>query len=384
MTAGFPVTDPVGHAVQGLPEAVEVIASHIAPFASQVDQTGVRRAAFEALADAGLHGSPLQPTSAQRELAELLAGSDASTWFCWTQHQSPLNALERASSGRIQHRLLRDASTGRMLCGVAFAQLRRPGPPNPIARRTAGGWVVDGTLDWVTSWDIADWFLLMVRVEGEDRVLGAMLPAGRGQVDGAVPGLSAGPPLELLAMSGTHTRPLRLDGVLLHDEDVLEVGDLSSWRAEDELKAANANPATFGIARGALADLHLMLQRRPDDELGEWLSELIEQVRSCRQEAYALADEAPGPGGRGELLAARRIARARALRLAQQATTAVIVAQSGGSMATGTGAERRAREALFMHVQAQTADAARAYSRLARDSARVGEMEDRRRLTFVP
>lgn len=362
MRAGFPWVDPVGPEGVGLAHAVEVIGKAIAPHAAQADLNGVRREVFTELSHAGLHGRPLEPVAAQRELAELMAGSDASTWFCWTQHHSPVQALLRASATGIQHRLLQDAVNGRMLCGVAVAHLRRPGPPNPVARRTADGWVVDGTLDWVTSWDIADWFLLMARVEDENRILAAMLPAGRGQLAGAVPGLRAGAPLRLLSMSGTHTRPVTLRSVRLHPEDVLYLEDLTDWQTRDAVKAANANPATFGIARGALADLHDLAERRSDGVLRAWCDDLVEQVRTCRSKAYALADEpADGP----QQLQARRLIRATSLLLAQQATTAVIVAQSGGSMMSGSSAERRAREVLFMHVQAQTSDAARAYAEVA-------------------
>lgn len=381
VTAGFPWVDPVGPDGAGLPEAIEVIGTVLAPNAPAAAEAalgGVRREAFAALAQAGLHGRPLEPAGAQRELAELISGTDASTWFCWAQHHSPVKALMRASEHGIQHRLMRDAVSGRMLCGVAVAHLRRPGPANPVARRTADGWMVEGTLDWVTSWDIADWFLLMARVEGEERILAAMLPAGRGLATGGVPGLVAGDPLRLLSMSGTHTRPLRLEQVRLHPEDVLYLENLRDWQFQDAVKAANANPATFGIARGALADLHAIAERRSDDVLQQWCAVLVDQVRACRREAYALADEPPEGA---QHLEARRLIRARSLQLAQQATTAVVVAQSGSSMVTGCSAERRAREVLFMHVQAQTSDAVDAYAALALSA---GSLQRTQALSSVP
>ena len=238
--------------------------------------------------------------------------------------------------------------------------------------------MVEGTLDWVTSWDIADWFLLMARVEGEEQILAAMLPAGRGMATGGVPGLVAGEPLRLLSMSGTHTRPLRLEQVRLHPEDVLYLEDLREWQFQDAVKAANANPATFGIARGALADLHAIAERRSDDVLQQWCAVLVEQVRACRREAYALADDPPEGA---QHLEARRLIRARSLQLAQQATTAVVMAQSGSSMVTGCSAERRAREVLFMHVQAQTSDAVHAYAVLALSA---GSLQRTQALSSVP
>ena len=47
--------------------------------------------------------------------------------------------------------------------------------------------------------------------------------------------------------------------------------------------------------------------------------------------------------------------RAKSLELTVQATTAVITAQAGAAMRSGCSAERRVREAMFLQVQAQTA-----------------------------
>lgn len=330
-----------------------MIASEIEPRAADADLHGVQRSAIDSLARAGFHGSPLPSAAGQRELAELLAGSDASTWFCWVQHQSPMRALtgERAVRGgsAVEHRLLHDMQSGRLLSGVAFAHLRRPGPQNPSARRVPSGWIVDGSLDWVTSWDIADWFLLMVADADSPQVISAFLPAGRGQVSGAARGLIPGEPLQLLAMSGTHTRPIQLNRVFIHDEDVVAITDLDKWRAGDAIKTADANPATFGLIRGAVAELTAIAEQRSDRQLGEIALALVDDARECRRHAYAWIDASTTEG-----VHERLTLRARSLGLAQRATTAVLTARAGMAMIRGTSAERRAREALFMLVQAQT------------------------------
>jgi alkylation response protein AidB-like acyl-CoA dehydrogenase len=349
----FPRFDPVGPDGPALPAAVDVIASEIEPRAADADLHGVQRSAIDSLARAGFHGSPLPSAAGQRELAELLAGSDASTWFCWVQHQSPMRALtgERAVRGgsAVEHRLLHDMQSGRLLSGVAFAHLRRPGPQNPSARRVPSGWIVDGSLDWVTSWDIADWFLLMVADADSPQVISAFLPAGRGQVSGAARGLIPGEPLQLLAMSGTHTRPIQLNRVFIHDEDVVAITDLDQWRAGDAIKTADANPATFGLIRGAVAELTAIAEQRSDRQLGEIALALVDDARECRRHAYAWIDASTTEG-----VHERLTLRARSLGLAQRATTAVLTARAGMAMIRGTSAERRAREALFMLVQAQT------------------------------
>lgn len=349
----FPRFDPIGPDGPALTLAVELIADEIEPRAGDADLHGVQRSTIDSLARAGFHGSPLPSAAAQRELAELLAGSDASTWFCWIQHQSPLRALTSEAvsrgSGAVEHRLLHDMQSGRLLSGVAFAHLRRPGPQNPSARRIPSGWIVDGSLDWVTSWDIADWFLLMVADVDSRQVISAFLPAGRGQVADVVGGLIPGAPLQLLAMSGTHTRPIQLHRVFIHDEDVVAITDLDQWRAHDAIKTADANPATFGLIRGAVAELTAVAEQRSDQQLGDIASGLVEAARECRRHAYAWIDASTVEG-----VPERLALRARSLSLAQQATTAVLAARAGMAMIRGTTAERRAREALFMLVQAQT------------------------------
>jgi alkylation response protein AidB-like acyl-CoA dehydrogenase len=95
--------------------------------------------------------------------------------------------------------LLDDLASGERLAGVAFAHVRRPGPPNPTAMRVDGGWLINGTLDWVTSWDIADVVLVMVATESS--YLSFFLNGG--EVPSTRPGVEVGEPLQLLAMGGT-------------------------------------------------------------------------------------------------------------------------------------------------------------------------------------
>ena len=350
----FPTADPVGPVVPTteLPRA-DVVARVVAPRAEDADRVGVERSTIDALADAGLLGDALT-TPHQREVAELLAGADASTWFCWAQHATPLRVLAGRAPGQVEEgaaalreRILPDLRAGRRLAAVAFAHLRRPGVPNPVATRVAGGWRLDGVLDWVTSWDIADDVLVMARGAGADAdvIVCAYLPAGRGP---QAPGLTVGEPLALLAMSGTHTRPVHLSAVHVPDESVGAVLDADRWAAADARLTADASPAAFGVARGALAELDLLARRRDDETLALAAAVLVDRCRTVREQAYALAD-ADGP------VSERLAVRAQSLDLATRATQAVVVARAGAAMRAGTSAERRVREALFLLVQAQTA-----------------------------
>ena len=168
-------------------------------------------------------------------------------------------------------------------------------------------------------------------------------------------GLEVGEPLRLLAMSGTHTRPITLRDFVVPDASVAAVEDLASWLAADSVRTADANPAAFGVTRGALSELHELAKQRGDAVMLEAAEQLAEQCREIRRAAYDLgdrADEANGPE--------RLDLRVASLDLVVRATTAVVIARAGAGVRSGTSAERRVREALFLQVQAQTADSRRA------------------------
>jgi alkylation response protein AidB-like acyl-CoA dehydrogenase len=351
----FPTLDPIGPASRAaVVPHVDVIADVVAAHAARTDVEGVRRQSLDALAEAGLLGQALEPVAAQRELAELIAGSDAATWFCWVQHQTPLRTVAGSVAGMrspapatLREELLPGLRTGRLVGAVAFAHVRRPGPANPQATRVDGGWRLDGTLDWVTSWDIADVVMVMAQGAGADAdaLVCGILPAGRSGVE--VSGLRVGEPLDLLALSATHTRPLVLSDVHVPDDRVAAVLDRSAWLAADAVRTADANPAAFGLARASVAELHHLADQRSDAALGELSAALVEECRTIRAAAYASSD-ADGP------VRERLHLRAASLDLALRAATAVVLARAGAAMRRGLSAERRVREAMFLQVQAQT------------------------------
>ncbi|MBI1349640.1 MAG: hypothetical protein GC156_00810 [Actinomycetales bacterium] len=356
MSEMFPLRDPVGPDRAALPQpARELIAARVAPAADQTDRKGVTRAVIDEFAAVGLLGDALTPAAAMRELSEVLAGADATTWFCWVQHQTPLRILKgegaglrEPAGGQLTEQLLPDLRSGRSLAAVAFAHVRRPGPPNPAATRVDGGWRLDGRLDWVTSWDIAD--VVMVMAQGvppyDSLLVCAYLPAGRAQE--RLAGVTVGEPLSLLAMSGTHTRPITLADVHVPDARVGAILDRHAWLAQDASRTLDANPAAFGVTRGAIAELDAIAEQRADSSLAALAAELALTCRSVRGHAYAAADDGAPPETRVAL-------RAASLQLAIDATTAVVTARAGASMLRGTSAERRLREAMFLQVQAQTA-----------------------------
>ena len=125
--------------------------------------------------------------------------------------------------------------------------------------------------------------------------------------------------------------------------------DRAEWLAQDAVTSANANPSAFGVARGAIAELHMLAEKRSDARMRALADGLIEECRLVRRAAYACADDPEASIDR------RVVLRARSLDLVVRAATGVVVARAGAAMLAGQDAERRVREAMFLQVQAQTA-----------------------------
>ena len=322
-----------------------VAARVLAPRAAAVDASSVSRSALDALVPTGLFAAGLDDALAPalREATETLAGADAATWFVTAQHHLVARYVTRARTP-VASRLGPDLSAGRLIGGQGFSQLRRPGPPTLRATRRTGGWRFDGTVPWYTGWGLNDVCLLAGRTGGDpDEAVFAVVPATAGS------GLTASEPLSLLAMSATRTVSLRVDGLQVCDDDVVRVLPLARWAAADARRTPNASPALFGVARAALADLAEVAARQP--VLGDAVARFGERLSHTRSAAYALLDRAPGD----EALPERLELRAAATLLALDVTAAAVAAHAGAAMTGGHPAGRRAREALFLTVQAQTA-----------------------------
>jgi alkylation response protein AidB-like acyl-CoA dehydrogenase len=315
--------------------------------AGRFEAEGVARSEVDVLADAGVLSAGLVPgwTPANtREVHEQLAAASGALWFVVTQHRSPATAAATTANDALRGRWADELSRGRALGAVAFAHLRRPGPPSVTATRVTGGWRIDGRLDWITSWGLADVLLLMAESPDGD-VVQALLPAsGRD-------GLRITGELSLAAMQGTSTVGAVLEGLLVDDGEVAHQLPKESWLAEDTQRTANAPPALFGLVRVVLNALSAAAAERGSPNAASLADRWSDELRAMRSRAYQLVDEVE-PGG---ALDERRELRARITRLAQDASSALIAVRGGRAMLTSSPEQRWARESLFALVQAQTA-----------------------------
>jgi len=330
--------------------AAALAASVLAPAAADVDENGVPRSHLDAIARAGLLGV-VAPTSAGgagagapvlREVTEILAGADAATWFVQAQHHSPVRMLAANPDTPAAGRHLPKLATGELIAGIAFSHLRRF-PDRPVtATRTRTGWRFDGVAPWYTGWGLND-VAFIAGVTGDDQVVFGVVPARKGA------GLTARAKLRTSGLDAAQTVVLQIDGVHVDDADVALVQPVADWLAADGETSANANPAIFGVGRSALALLRETGVGRDEPEAVHAADVLRTRLDDVRARAYDLADAPDADVG------ARLAARAEALDVLIAITTAAVAANSGPAMGRAHPAQRKAREALFLLVQAQTA-----------------------------
>ena len=314
--------------------AERVAAEVLAPAAAEVDRADrIPFRHLRALAEAGLFGlaGPDGPgRAAGRRVYEALAGACGATFFVWVQHHAPVRLLVASANRALADRWLPGLLSGDVLGGVAFAHLRRPGPPAVVAERVAGGYVLSGEAPWVTSWGMAGLFAVAARC-GDDVVFVAQ-PGADGQ-----PGATASPPLPLAVMNASRTVRLTLDRVPVGDDDVMEELPFAEWSARDRVVTAQPNPAAFGVAATCLRLL---------EEAGSPVAPaLADEWADCRARSFAAAEDDVD-----------RLVRLRAesLELAVRAAYALVVSTGGRSMSLDHPAQRLLREASFYAIQAQT------------------------------
>jgi hypothetical protein len=261
-----------------------------------------------------------------------------------------MEASARTANDALRSAWAAPLASGDALGAVSFAHLRRPGPPTVRATEVPGGWRFDGTLDWVTSWGLADVLLLMGET-ADARVVQVLVRMGRDS--GVVrDGVNVRGPVSLAAMGGTHTVAVELDGFVAATEEVADVVTKSDWLVDDATRTPNAPPMSFGVTRAVVDALDDLGARGSDESVAVLARSLADEARTVRSAAYLLVDDVD-PNERHE---DRRELRAHAHELALRAAAAYVTASGGGAIKRSHDGQRWMREAMFHLVQAQTAE----------------------------
>jgi len=305
------------------------------PAATATDRAALLPLAnLDALAGAGLYGvtGPAEAGGLAggpeelRAVIEAVAGGCLTTCFVWIQHLGTVPAVAYGAPADVRAEWLVPLCTGAVRSGVAFAHLRRPGPPVLRAVPDGDGWRLHGTTPWITGWGRID--VVHVAAWTDDgRVVWALLDAE------AAGGLSV-EPLELAAIQASGTVRARFDAVRVPAARVTTVEDGDTWRARDAAGLATNGALGLGVAHRAV---RLLAGGHPVPAAA--LNGELDRLRAAL--GTAAPDALPG-------------VRAGITDLAVRAASALVAAGGGATMDLGHHAQRLLREAAFLLVQGQT------------------------------
>lgn len=202
---------------QLLAETRRFVRDHLEPLSAQHagDEATLRRAVITAARNTELFGLTQPRTFGGSEagvldltvVREALAGSGlpARRWVL-----GPRPGFLAAASGQLAERYLEPLLRGELRTAFAFTDARAG--PGTLARRTDGGWLIDGIKSYVTGGADADCFGIIARIEDGEGSLFAI-------VDADSPGLEVGERFH--SIDGSHHAVLTLTGLFVGDEALL-------------------------------------------------------------------------------------------------------------------------------------------------------------------
>src|SRR5437762_2820056 len=210
---------------------------------------------------------------------ERLAAACLTTAFILSQRDAAVRRIRDSGRDDLCRELLRPLACGGRFATVGLSQLttsRQHGGPALRAEESAGGFILDGVMPWVTGAGQADTLVTgAVLADGRQALLA--LPAD-------TPGVAVKPPMDLSALAGSRTAEVTCSRVLV-DRRWLLAGP-----AENVFKSGSRGGTggletsclAVGLAGAAIDRLYDEVVARPD--LGETASKLEAGRSRVREE----------------------------------------------------------------------------------------------------
>jgi alkylation response protein AidB-like acyl-CoA dehydrogenase len=269
---------------------------------------------------------------------EHLAGACLTTCFILSQRDAACRRIRDHGNPSLCDELLPPLARGERFATVGLSHLttsRQHVAPAMTARTQGEYFILDGVMPWVTGAERADQ-LVTGAVQEDGRQLLLVL-------ERRSPGVQVGPPLDLMALTGSLTAEVHCAEVQVHRrwllagpaERVLAVGGRTGTGGLETSCLA------LGLAGAAIDYLHQEAAARPD--LRASTDRLEQTRRQLRDELRRLSAGISAPEAATTL-------RARANALVLRATQAALTASKGTGFLRNHPAQRWARQALFFLV----------------------------------
>lgn len=262
--------------------------------------------------------------------------------FVQTQHQSAAIRIARGDNDALKHQLLPAMARGELLGGVAISHLRRQDAPPLTATPVAGGYVIRGSIPWITGYGLFQQFLVGARLPG-DRALLAMMPFG------TVPEkITLSPPLPLGAMAASGTVTAQIHDWFLPQEQVVKICPVAAVFPRHPQKLLHHGFFALGCAGAAIATMEETLHRKGyEPSLGPSVAQLSQALTNL-ETAFFQSVTHP------QLTTSQAIKlRGQGIQLMHQCSLGAIAIHSGAANIQGNAAQRIYGEALVFTVAGQ-------------------------------
>ena len=334
-------------------EAVAYLQESVKPRAFEIDSDpaalgvalhGLAARRMMALRRPSTFGGPELEEAEFRRFQEEVARVSGALAFLQTQHQSAVSMIMKSDNEALKAAYLPFMDGAERYVGIGFSQLRRPGPPIMRATRAEGGYVLDGTVPWVTGWTFYPEFLVGATLPDGTCVFGVVPFEDRDEPAGTIR-LSA--PMRLAAMESAQTVSAEFQTWFMPDELVTFVKPAGWIRNNDMINVTLQGHFALGCARGGLDVLLDNAERKPLPFLKDTWRALDAELEACRSQISRSSPTETAEAYRLEL-------RAWAIDLAVRCAHAAIASTGGSANATNHPAQRIYREDLVYTVSAQT------------------------------
>jgi alkylation response protein AidB-like acyl-CoA dehydrogenase len=269
---------------------------------------------------------------------EQLAGACLTTCFILSQRDAACRRLRDGQNEELRRQLLPSLAEGRSFMTVGLSQLttsRQHLGPSFRAQTQGSAFILDGTIPWVTGAARAEHFVIGAVLEDGRQIL-AVLAAD-------LPGVTVGPPLDLMALEGSLTTEIRCRNVTLSREWLLAgpAERVMSIGGRGGSGGVETSCLALGLAGAAIDYLKSEAAARP--ELGPTAERLDHGRELLRAEMYGLVEAACSAE-------AAALLRGKANSLVLRASQAALTASKGTGFLLQHPAQRWARQALFFLV----------------------------------
>jgi alkylation response protein AidB-like acyl-CoA dehydrogenase len=268
---------------------------------------------------------------------EQVAAACLTTCFILSQRDAACRRLRDSANQELARELLPDLARGKTFATVGLSQLttsRQHVKPAMMALEANGDFVLDGFMPWVTGAPRADFYITGAVLDDGRQIL-AVLPRNR-------PGVTVGPPAELMALQGSQTAEVRCDNVRLERRWLL-AGPVEKVMAGSRGGTGGLETSCLALGLTGAAVDYLLAEAASRPDLKATADRLDHARVLIRQELH----RAMTLGCDSDAAAALR---GRANTLVLRATQAALTASKGAGFLRGHPAQRWARQALFFLV----------------------------------